>query len=302
MGKLAVLFTIFNRKDVSVKAFQSIKEYKPKRLYIAADGPRKNKQGEDVLCEETRQAVLNEIDWECEVKTLFRDENLGCANAMYGAISWFFEQEEWGIICEDDVVVGQDFYKFCEDLLPRYSNEEKVMEISAQNYVPMKEKSNNVVFTNSHYCWGWASWRRAWEKMDMSLSFWPSISLTYLIREFGLVQGTHTFWHGNQAYKNIKALNSWAFRWHLSIMYHHGYVLLSETNLSKNVGNTLEGAHYQAGEDDLYEHLKMGNVLFPLVIPQKIELSKKQLRAERRDFLRIRLHGLKKKFCAKIGL
>ncbi|MBO4662311.1 MAG: hypothetical protein J5630_06390 [Bacteroidaceae bacterium] len=295
MKKVAVLFTIFNRRNVSVEAFQCIKEYKPERLYIAADGPRAHKQGEDLKCEDTRKAVLDEINWPCEVKTLFRDENLGCAQAMYGAISWFFEQEEWGVIIEDDVIVSQDFFKVCEELLPRYAHEEKIMEISAQNYTPMYSETDSFVFTNSIYCWGWASWRRAWEKMDMQLSFWPQITRRYLIRQFGIVQGLHTYSHGSKAFKSIQALNSWAFRWHLSIMYNNGVVMLAKTNLSKNIGNTTEGAHYESGEEDLYQHLTIGKMLFPLVLPKDICISREQQNAERKDFIRIRIHGLKKK-------
>ena len=93
--KIPVLLTIFNRKDTALEALKSIKAYQPEKLYIAADGPRTHKEGEEQACADTRQAVMDAIDWPCQVQTLFREENLGCAWAMYGAISWFLEQEEW---------------------------------------------------------------------------------------------------------------------------------------------------------------------------------------------------------------
>ena len=102
--KIPVLLTVFNRKDTALKALESIRVYQPEKLYIAADGHRTHKEGEEQACADTRQAVLDAIDWPCDVRTLFREENLGCAKAMFGAISWFLEQEEWGIICEDDIV------------------------------------------------------------------------------------------------------------------------------------------------------------------------------------------------------
>ena len=134
--KVPILVLAFNRADHVEQAMLAIKEYKPERLYLECDGPRVHKQGEKEAVEATRKVMLDAIDWPCEVKTLFREENLGCANAVYGAITWFFEQEEYGVIIEDDVVVGQGFFRLCEILLPRYKNDERVMEISAENHYP----------------------------------------------------------------------------------------------------------------------------------------------------------------------
>ena len=87
----AVLFIIFNRLDTTLKVFDQIKLSQPAKLYIAADGPRLSREGEGVKCEAVKAAVLAAIDWECEVKTLFREENLGPKNGVASAIDWFFE-------------------------------------------------------------------------------------------------------------------------------------------------------------------------------------------------------------------
>jgi GT2 family glycosyltransferase len=101
--KTSILFLIFNRPQTTEKVFQAIKDTKPPKLYIAADGPRKDKVGEREKCEETRR-IATQIDWDCEVKTLFRDENLGCGKAVSDAVSWFFQNEEEDIVLEDDVL------------------------------------------------------------------------------------------------------------------------------------------------------------------------------------------------------
>ena len=113
--KVPVLYLIFKRREQTLQSFAPIKAYKPSKLYIAADGPRENVQGEEEECEATRKGVLDLIDWDCEVKTLFRNKNVGCSEAVYGGISWFFEHEEFGIINEDDVVLSPDFFHFCEN-------------------------------------------------------------------------------------------------------------------------------------------------------------------------------------------
>ena len=109
------------------------------------------------------------VTWPCEVRTLFRTENYGCAKAVSNAIDWFFENEEYGCIIEDDVVVSQDFFTLCEDLLPRYKDENRIMQISARNTSFRTDINNKYVYAQCFHCWGWATWKRAWEKMDMKM-------------------------------------------------------------------------------------------------------------------------------------
>ena len=109
-----VLFVIFNRPDTTQKVFNAIRQAKPKQLFVAADGPREGKEGEKEKCEQVRE-IIEQIDWDCEVKTLFRDKNLGCKIAVSSAIDWFFENVEEGIILEDDCLPSQSFFWYCQE-------------------------------------------------------------------------------------------------------------------------------------------------------------------------------------------
>jgi hypothetical protein len=293
--KVPVLFLIFNRKDVAIQSLVSIKEYSPDRLYIAADGPRTEKPEEYGLCENTRNSVLNVIDWDCEIKTLFRDKNLGCANAVSSAITWFFENEEYGIIIEDDCLVHLDFYRLCEELLPFYKDEEKIMSITAQNHTPDFMNADKLCFSNGFYIWGWASWRRAWDKMDMNMTQYPQYTFRNLIRNFGFIQACFMLYYWNQAYKNLSTNSSWATRWCFSILVNQGLCLSSNVSLSVNIGITTGGVHYEKGDIDPYTHIPFGGLKWPIQIPDKIEITKEKILAERKEFLRIRKIGLKKK-------
>jgi hypothetical protein len=294
MKKVPVLFLIFNRETVSLQAFASIKKYSPDRLYIAADGPRAERPEEYNLCESTRNSVLKAIDWECEIKTLFRDENLGCANAVSSAISWFFENEEYGIIIEDDCVVHPDFYRLCEQFLPLYRDEEKIMLITALNYTPDLTNADKLCFSNGCHIWGWASWRRAWDKMDMNMSAWPQYKFKDLVKNFGFIYACFLLYYWSQAYKNQEK-GSWDTRWFFSMLVNKGLCLSSNVNLSFNIGITTGGVHYEKGDVDPYTHVPFGSVELPIQIPDKIEPTKKKLLAERKEFIRIRKIGLKKK-------
>ena len=108
----AVLFLVFSRLDTTKQVFESIRQAKPPRLYIAADGAREVKEGEAEKVKAVRDYITSNIDWECEVKTLFREQNFGCKMAVSGAIDWFFQNEEMGIILEDDCLPSQSFFGF----------------------------------------------------------------------------------------------------------------------------------------------------------------------------------------------
>ena len=289
--KIPVLVLAFNRADHVTEAMKAIREYKPERLYLECDGPRAHKQGERIAVEATRKAMLDAIDWPCEVKTLFREENLGCAKAVYGAISWFFEQEEYGIICEDDIVFSQDYFKLCEDLLPRYANEDRIMEIASVNHTNRKDIPNTYVYSLREHCWGWATWRRAWKKMDMSMSAVPTLKTSFYTSRLGLFEGLMLKKTLSAAFKNLDNFSSWAYRWSLSILVNDGLVIVPGSNLSINIGVD-GGEHYGTGDRDPYANLKLGSIEWPLVYNDSYEVDKIQDKLDKADFIRQRRVGL----------
>lgn len=300
MSKVPILVLAFNRADHVREAMKAVRIYKPERLYLECDGPRLHKVGEKDAVEETRKAMLDAVDWPCEVKTLFRDNNLGCANAVYGAISWFFEYEKWGVIIEDDVIVGQDFFRLCEDLLPRYEHEEKIMEISAENHYPNPNDANKYFYTVDFKCWGWATWARAWKRMDMKMAKWPNQSIFKLIRVFGIFKGCMMHYYWSSIYKNIEKSTSWATRWAFAIFAEDGLCVIPGVNLAVNIGMD-GGAHYNKDDVNPYSHLTINNMSFPLKYNNVLELDGKQQALSKKDFFRIRMIGLRKKL-RRIGI
>lgn len=123
MYNIPILFILFNRKDVALRGFKPIMKIKPSKLYIAGDGAREYVKDETIHVSETRNAILSCIDWECEVHTLFQENNLGCCNGVYSAINWLFDNENQGIIIEDDCVMRDSFFP----LLRKCSSDIKVI-------------------------------------------------------------------------------------------------------------------------------------------------------------------------------
>ena len=294
MEKVPVLVLAFNRADHVSEAMKAIREYKPDRLYLECDGSRNHKDGEKEAVEKTRRAMLNAVDWPCEVKTLFREENLGCANAVYGAITWFFENEEYGIIVEDDMVIGLDFFLLCETLLPRYANEERIMTIQAMNKSHRTDISNTYVYSYGSGCWGWASWRRAWKKMDMSMSALSKLSYIKTMRKLGVMIALDLIRNYKYGYKHLATYSSWAYRWSLSIQINDGLSIIPGVNLAKNIG-TDGGAHYSEYDIDPYKNLLIGKLDWPLQYNDSMRIDKKQRWYSILSFYKIKYSSLCKR-------
>ncbi len=294
--KIPVLVLAFNRADHVTEAMKPIREYQPDRLYLACDGPRINIKGEQEAVENTQKTMLNAVDWSCDIQTLFRKNNLGCAQAVYDAITWFFEHEEYGIIVEDDIVISQDFFKLCEILLPYYAQKDNVMHINSQYYGENSITTNTYTFGKAMYCWGWASWARAWKRMDMGLTGWPSYNKWQMIKYYGFFKSLVQYFYWSKDYKKIKEKrnSSWATIWNFSVLLYNGLCINPKVNLSLNIGLN-SGTHYNDNDTNPYEDLKIGALSFPLIHPQRIEIDSNQLKVENRDFFRIRMIGLRKK-------
>jgi len=133
-----------------------------------------NKPGEEEKVKEVRDYVLNNIDWDCQVKTLLREKNLGCGKAVSEAITWFFESEEMGIILEDDCLPDRSFFGFCEAMLARYEMKKSIMMISGTSYLFNEVDSRFSYFFSKYFpIWGWATWKDRWQKYDFELTNLP---------------------------------------------------------------------------------------------------------------------------------
>ena len=239
----AVLFLVFNRPDTTAQVFEAIRKAKPPRLYVAADGPRAGRAGEAEKVAKVRE-IATAVDWPCEVKTLFRGENLGCKYAVSGGITWFFEHEEQGIILEDDCLPHPDFFGYCETLLHRYADDERVSVITGNNFQHgLKRGDGSYYFSKYNHCWGWASWRCAWRHYEGNLSFWPKWSQSAAWHELAADSVERLYW--SKIFERVRAgqIDSWAYPWTASVWYHGGLTATPNVNLVSNIGFGEDATH-----------------------------------------------------------
>jgi hypothetical protein len=243
MFNIPILFTVFNRPDTASIVFDRIREIKPKQLFLAADGPRSNRVDDIKSCEKVKE-VISKVDWDCEVSTLFRKDNLGSGKAISEAITWFFSRVEMGIILEDDCLPDVSFFSFCKETLEYYKDENKVMHISGSNLQCGLERGvGSYYLSNLSTTWGWATWRRAWEKY--SFDFFGDTDEEIAAVLHGTVLNREDVIHFMKEfhYTKTKFVDAWDYQWVYTLLKLGGICVTPQYNLVRNIGFNSQGTH-----------------------------------------------------------
>jgi hypothetical protein len=259
-----VVFIIFKRPETTAKVFSEIARAKPRKLFVIADGPRVSRAGEKELCEATRKLI--QVDWDCEVKINYSNENLGLRKRIVSGLNWVFENETSAIILEDDCLPDPTFFRFCDEMLNKYKDETKIMHIAGDNHYEPKAIKDSYYFSRYPHCWGWATWKRAWSLYDDDLKTWDSDSSNSKFSNYISDKLARRYW--SKVFKNVKlgVVDSWAYRWTFTCFYHHSLCIIPRVNLVSNIGFG-PGATHTKSSDTALENLPVHSISFPLLHP-----------------------------------
>lgn len=273
-----ILFLIFNRPEQTYRVFGAIRKQQPKQLFIAADGPRNSVHTDQKLCLEA-QRIIGEIDWDCQVETLIRRDNLGCKLAVSEAISWFFSQVEMGIILEDDCLPSDSFFTYTSNLLKYYKEQSEILMISGNNFHNERYGSGNgYYFTQIPHIWGWATWRRAWNLYDIKMSALPDFLREDRLSGVAPDKDHQNYWAKRFIATYTNKVNTWDYQWAFAIFNHNGLCICPERNLVENIGFGADATHTGADPDKF--HALHRNELTICSHPQNVEANHKADLAE----------------------
>lgn len=234
-----LLLIAFNRPDLFRQLIERLRETQPQRIYVAIDGPRVGHPTDAQRVQETRD-LIQTIDWTNEVHTLIQDSNLGCGLGVSTALTWFFDNEERGIILEDDILPRESFFDFCSELLNRYEANEQVLAISGCNFVPPEHLSDPhqaYRFSRVPHIWGWATWRRSWQLHSLDMSDWRSrMSTRQLWDVSGHSPGGFVFWRSIFDLMARNQVDTWDMQFVFEGMSRGMLTATSNVNLVDNIG------------------------------------------------------------------
>ena len=238
-----VLF-VYNRPSHTRATLESLSQNflaDKSTLFIFCDGPKEDISADEQSKIDQVRTIAKERNWCQSVKVIERKSNLGLADSIVKGVTQVLKDFDRVIVLEDDLVLSKSFLRYMNDALTIYEDSSKVMHISGYSQQITLPKTPSTYFLYVPDCWGWATWRRAWEHFidDAEL-------LYHKIRENESEVDLFNY-YGN--YDHLQTLKenanrtrkTWAVKWYASTFLHKGLALHPYKSLVRNIGHDNSG-------------------------------------------------------------
>ena len=285
-AEIPVLIIVFNRPKLTKRLLKSLELLKPSKIYVAADGPREGNLSDLDLCKYTQDLLNTEISWECKIEKKISSSNIGVKNNCKGGIDWFFSFEEMGIMLEDDCEVNESFFKYCEELLIKYKDDNKIKVISGNFYFTNILK-NSYYFSRCPGTHGWATWKRVWLEVDMDMknfSYYRDFFWLIFFFKFNIVKAHYFYKKFSYTYEG--KISSWDYQFLYAIYKNNGLIIRPFTSLSKHIGWG-ENATHSKGSDQ-HPEVQIEEMTFPMQHPINFNINSKFDDLEMENIRRVR--------------
>ncbi|MDH5666808.1 MAG: hypothetical protein OEY86_02205 [Nitrospira sp.] len=266
----------FNRPELTERLLNILGQIKPRRMLVVSDGPRSH-VATDVERVTAVRRLFEKLDWECHVDRNFAECNMGSFPRNSSGLSWVFDQVEEAVILEDDCVPEPSFFPFCEELLRKYRDDQRVGLISGNNFLkPSRQKlAASYFFSGYATTWGWASWRRTWRQVDLDMPYWLEFRDSGQLRRAVYSDNEDLYWRSvYDAIHERRTKNAWDYQLMLTCRRFNLLTIVPAVNLVSNVGFGGDAVHYKNNRF-LEINVPTGSIPFPLVHPAKVEMSRK---------------------------
>ena len=271
MNDLTIAYIIFNRPRHTRETFEAIRAQRPAKLFIIADGPRPSHSTDAERCQAVRDLVSH-IDWPCEVQRNYAEQNLGLKRRISSGLNWVFTHVESAIILEDDCLPHPDFFGFCQNLLERYKDDERIWVVTGNNFQNGKKRGDaSYYFSKFGHVWGWAPWRRAWQHYDGDIAFWPEWKQSADWRQKMPDPFEQRYWIDILDRMYQHKIDTWDYPWLACMWYHGALTATPKVNLVTNIGIGPDGTHTLALEDQPGTPVApLGQLMHPTKIEQNL--------------------------------
>ena len=264
-----VALIIFNRPRFTQAVLERLREARPTQLFVIADGPREGIADDVAKCAAARE-IIETVDWHCKVYKNYSEANLGCGIRPSTGLNWLFQHVDEAIILEDDCIPGPSFFRFCSELLERYRNDERIMHISGNNCAISCEGEDSYYFSRIPHCWGWATWRRAWQHFDYDLRALPEMLRAKTLAHIWTDGKARRLWEAlfTEVY-SVEQKHIWDYQWTFACFAQGGLCITPNETLVTNIGFGQDATHTKDADHPLAA-LPAGTLNFPLHHPREI--------------------------------
>ncbi len=272
--KTPIVFIIFNRPETTEKVFNEIAKAKPEKLLVIADGPRQNNPSDTENCRKTR-AIIDKVNWNCQVLKNYSDVNLGCRKRISSGLDWVFSKVEEVIILEDDCLPDQSFFEFCQELLNKYRNDERIAAIYGTNIL-YRWGSASYFFSHCPQGWGWATWRRFWKHYDVDIKDWANLRHGDWLEKAVGQRNPILYQYRRKVFDEVYqgTADTADYQITFAALKTNSLFIIPKVNLVSNIGFS-EGATHTRQRWHKFSNLKRLKMKFPLLHPSTISLDDK---------------------------
>ena len=247
---IPVALFFYRRPRILERVFQSIRDARPRRLLLIADGPRPDADEEERHAVEKCRRLVEKIDWPCEVSTEYAAANLGCRNRLRSGLDWVFDTVEEAIILEDDCLPHPDFFPYCAHYLDRFRDDPRVLSLCGLNPLPVEEKRPPCTYSHYFHATGWATWSSAWRAhFDLKMKGWPEFRDSSSLKRIALSEGARRFWQATMESTDKGWNDSWAYAWQFAHWKAGALAVRPPANLVTHLGQGADSAHPRAEEN-----------------------------------------------------
>lgn len=267
-----VVLIVFNRPELTRIVFERVAAMRPRQLLLVADGPRADRHGEAGRCDEVRR-IVSAVRWECEVRTNFAAQNMGCRRRVISGLDWAFEQVEEAIILEDDILPDPSFFRFCQEMLARYRGDDRVSMVTGFNIgAAQATVPESYYFSRLTHIWGWATWRRAWKHYDEHMGAWNEPERPAALRRTFPEASARRYWTPilEGMYRGTGP-NTWDYQWMFTNIMRDRVSIVPQANLVRNIGFGADATH--STDPNGAPSVGVGSLQFPLRHPGTTEPS-----------------------------
>ncbi len=264
-----VAFLIYRRPDLTVRVFERIRQARPPKLLIVADGPCTAQDA--ALCAEARR-VVERVDWPCEVQRNYSEHNMGCRDRIASGLDWVFSRVPEAIVLEDDCEPGPSFFGFCETLLGQYRDSDRVMHVCGSNFLVHWPGAYSYHFSRYAHMWGWASWARAWRHMDLQMRGWREFKTAGMEKLFSDKDARRYWAQKLDPFAKGARTDTWDYPWQYSIWAQGGVSIVPHMNLVANIGFREDATRTRTGS---LANLPVGEAVAGLRHPPQVTFDDK---------------------------
>ncbi|MBD2459978.1 glycosyltransferase family 2 protein [Oscillatoria sp. FACHB-1407] len=279
-----VAMLIFKRPQTTEKVFEAVRQAKPPKLLVVSNTLSKTPDEPlEEKCAATR-AIIERVDWDCEVLKNYADTYMGCKQRIYSGLDWVFQQVDRAIVLEDDCIPHPTFWRFCDELLDRYQDDDRIAAITGDNFqLGRRRTPDSYYFSRYTHFWGWATWRRAWKNYDVNMSRWTELRDQGWLEQYLGEPEAAEWWKDTFQRTYDEKVDTWDWQWILSCWVNNGLTIVPNVNLVSNIGFNA-GATHTGDASDWRANMETQAIQFPLKHPTTVTRHAEADRFEQHEY------------------